>query len=141
MKKVFFILGACAVLAGCAAAGNSIVSGEYFYPGAVRDRWPVYIVAADGQYQAFDREVHLDPGMHTLVLVSRKPPILHLRPQETFPVKTEPCKRYYLAAQHSSPLVDKWDLVIDHVEDIPGCSPGSGQGGVTTSTGAAPKGA
>jgi hypothetical protein len=139
VKQLCAIACACALLAGCAAAGTSIISGAYWYPSARRDRWPVAIVAADGQFHAQAREVPLDPGTHTLILESLKPPILHLRVQQAFLVKTDACKRYYLAAQHSGPLDDKWEPVIDRVDDLPWCSAGSSQGGVTTPAPAEPR--
>ena len=130
MKKFFSILSTCAVLSGCAAAGNSIVNGSYYYPSTTRDLWPVSIVAADDRYHANTREVYLDPGVHTLLLTSHKPPLGHLRRQQTFLVKTEACKRYYVAAQHTSPVSNDWEPVLSRIDDLPWCSADSSQSGV-----------
>ena len=38
-----------------------------------------------------------------------------------FPLAAEPCKRYYINAQHKNPIEPDWWPVIDYVEDIAGC--------------------
>ena len=133
MNRTILAAGAMLALAACTPAGTTILTGDFYLPTTELNRHEVSIVAVDGQFYNFAREVRVDPGVHSVVLVSRKRPTLRgPREQQVVAVKTEPCKRYYLAAQHPGGLSDRWTLVVDRVDDVPLCRPdapaGSGKG-------------
>lgn len=105
----------------CTPSHESVLTGYLYQPAVELNRYPIEIVAIDGSSR-LDNVYRVDPGMHTLTLASRQSLQKHLiAREESVQFNVEPCKRYYLAAQHESPILDRWHMVVDYVEDIPGC--------------------
>ena len=134
VKRLLAGLGLTA-LAAC-ASHESILTGYLYQPPVEINRFPLQIVAVDGRSR-LDNKYRVEPGIHTLTLSS----LQSLRGnvvvrQQTEEFDVQPCKYYYLAAQHENRILDRWQMVIDYVGDIPGCkyAPGkTGSAAVVTS--------
>jgi len=128
-------IGAMA-LAACAPSHESILTGYLYQPPVEINRFPLQIVAVDGRSR-LDNKYRVEPGMHTLTLSSlqslRRNVVIR---EQTVEFNVEPCKYYYLAAQHENRLLDRWQMVIDYVDDIPGCKYSPDKSGAAVVTGA-----
>jgi len=116
-------LAAAAILAGCAAAPLSYLEGV---PLTRTDPHlaPVRIVSIDGEL-FFDppaRPVEIYPGTHDVVLESTST-TMRIALQKHYPLKVEPCRRYFLAARRDASMQTDWSLVVDHEEVVAGCNP------------------
>ncbi|MEP6601289.1 MAG: hypothetical protein ABJB49_05695 [Nitrospirota bacterium] len=127
MKPHIFRLavGAILILAGCASAPWSDLDGR-LYHRVYLNRYPVRIVAVDGDYYVRNPVTLIKPGLHSIVVAA--PPVAGFRVdvEKVYPFTTKPCERYYLAADRRSPLLQDWTLVVDYVEQIAGCDPNAG---------------
>ena len=127
MKRVSLsIVGfAMVLLSGCAHQWDTVLDGR-LYTRTYLHRYPVSIVAVNGEYSTFVPR-RVDAG--TLRLTVDAPPIagFHLPERKEFTFHAEKCVRYWLVAQRAGPLTRDFDLVIDHAEAVPGCNPTSGQ--------------
>ncbi len=109
-------------LAGCAAAPLSYLNDGQVYHRAVLNRFPLRVVAVDGQYTAF-RPVPIAPGLHSVVLAAVPVAGFHVPVEKVYPMTIAPCTRYYVAAQRRSPLLQDWDLVVEETYPVAGCDP------------------
>jgi hypothetical protein len=114
-------LSASLLAAGCAHQWESLLDGN-LYTRAHINRYPVSIVAVDGQYSTIAPRA-VDAGIRTLTIDA--PPIANFREpvRREFTFKVEKCVRYWLAAQRATALTHDFELVIDHAEPISGCMP------------------
>lgn len=112
---------ALAWLAACTPSHESILTGYPYLPPTEINRFPVQIVAVDGSSR-LDNKYRVEPGKHVLTLSSLQSlkRNVYVR-QKTVEFNVEPCKYYYLAAQHENRILDQWEMVVDYVETIPGC--------------------
>lgn len=111
---------AVATLAGCASTPSSYLYDNQVYYRAVRDRYPLSILAIDGSSPAF-KPAPIAPGEHTLRLDATAVGGFSERVAKTYPITIEPCTRYYLAAQRQSQLSQDWELVIERTFPVGGC--------------------
>ena len=113
-----------AVLAGCAHQWETVLDGR-LYTRTNLHRYPVSIVAVDGEYSTFVPR-RIDAGVHELLIDAAPTKASYLPDRKAFTFKTEKCVRYWLAAQRTSDYSRDYELVIDHAEPVPGCHPTSG---------------
>lgn len=106
----------------CTTQAISIIDGRYDRQ-VEKFRYPVVIHAVDGVYSTDQRRT-IAPGDHILVLSSARTTSPN-RQQHSFPLRTEACRQYRLAAQHEDATSDRWTLVVDRVWEIPNCDPGT----------------
>ncbi len=111
---------AVAALAGGCTTPYSKVDGNFDMPTTEINDYPVRIVAVDGQFQAHN-DALVEPGMHTLIVASRKRSIFRIHEEKAVGFKVEPCTHYYLAARHPGKLDEHFDLVVRKTEPVPGC--------------------
>lgn len=108
-------------LTACTPSHESILTGYLYLPPVELNRFPLQIVAVDGRSR-LDNKYRVEPGVHTLTLSSlqslRRNVVIR---EQVVEFNVEPCKYYYLAAQHENRLLDQWQMVIDYMDDIPGC--------------------
>jgi hypothetical protein len=109
------------VLSGCAHQWESLLDGN-LYTKVHINRYPVAIVAVDGEYSSITPR-RVDAGLHKLTVEA--PPVANFSQpvRKEFNFKVEKCVRYWLAAQRASALTQDYELVIDHAEPISGCTP------------------
>lgn len=115
------LIGCAGALAGCAHQWESLLDGN-LYTRANLNRYPVLIVAVDGEYSTLTPR-RVDSGIRKLTVDA--PPIPNFREpvRKEFEFKVEKCVRYWLAAQRATALTPDFELVIDHAEPIAGCTP------------------
>ena len=111
-------------LAGCAHQWETVLDGR-LYTRTHLHRYPVSIVAVDGEYSTFVPR-RVDAGVHELLIDAAPTIASYLPDRKAFTFKTEKCVRYWLAAQRTSRYSRDYELVIDHAEPVPGCRPTSG---------------
>ena len=111
-----------AVLAGCTTAPLSYINDRQVYYRAVLHRYPVFVDAVDGVSTAF-RPIPIGPGVHQVKIEALPVAGFSQTVQKTYPMKIEPCTRYYIAAQRTSPLTQDWDLVVEETWPVAGCDP------------------
>lgn len=109
-----------ATLVGCATAPSSYLYDNQVYYRAIRDRYPVFVLAIDGSSPAF-RPVPVTPGEHTLRLDAAAVGGFSERVAKTYPFTVEPCTRYYIAAQRETALSQDWQLVVERTFPVGGC--------------------
>jgi hypothetical protein len=119
--RAVVVLTAAAAMTGCAHQWESLIDGN-LYTRAHINRYPVAIVAVDGEYSTINPR-RVDAGEHRLTVDA--PPVAGFREpvRREFTFKVEKCVRYWLAAQRASSLTQDFELVIDHAEPIAGCTP------------------
>lgn len=121
---LFLLVGAMSATAGCAQQWESVLDGN-LYTRTHLNRYPVSITAVDDVYSTQNPR-YVDSGMRKLV-VHAAPVAGFTQPvRREFDFKVERCTRYWLAAQRASALSQDFELVIDHVEAVPGCTPTGG---------------
>jgi hypothetical protein len=133
-----FAAVALAGLAGCQswAPAWSEVSGAR-YNVANLNRYPTVINLVDGQNpgprQGYGGRTgytfyKLEPGKHTIELsaVNTTPNWVSGINLQNFTLDVEPCKRYYINADFTNPLLADWKPVVDYAEPIPGCAAAGG---------------
>jgi hypothetical protein len=115
------LLVSAATMSGCAHQWESLLDGN-LHTRVHANRYPVAIVAVDGEYGTTNPR-RIDAGMRRLTIDA--PPVAHftLPVRKEFEFKVEKCVRYWLAAQRASALTQDFELVIDHAEPVPGCTP------------------
>lgn len=111
-------------LAGCAHQWETVLDGR-LYTRTHLHRYPVSIVAVDGEYSTFVPR-RIDAGVHELLIDAAPTIASYLPDRKAFTFKTEKCVSYWLAAQRKSAYSRDYELVIDHAEAAPGCQPTSG---------------
>ena len=126
MKTVPFLmtLAGVAALTGCAHQWESVLDGR-LYTWTHLHRYPVSIMAVDGEYSTFVPR-RIDAGVHELLIDAAPTIASYLPDRKAFTFKAEKCVRYWLAAQRTSDYSRDYELVIDHAEAVPGCHPTSG---------------
>lgn len=117
MKLLLLVL--VLTVAACASTPLSILDGNLYYRTSLH-RTPVRIISIDGDFSRQNPR-YIEPGEHSLVVEA--PPVAGFRvaTQKAVQFKVEPCRRYYLGAQHPSAFSQNWELVIDYEEDMAGC--------------------
>lgn len=111
---------AVATLAGCASTPLSYVYDNQVYYRAIRDRYPVFILAVDGSSPAY-RPVPVTPGEHVMRLDAAAVGGFSERVTKNYPITIEPCTRYYIAAQRQTALSQDWELVVERTFPVGGC--------------------
>ena len=117
-------LAGAVVLGGCAHQWETVLDGQ-LYTRTHLHRYPVSIVAVDGEYSTLVPR-RVNAGVHELMIDAAPTIASYLPDRKTFTFKTEKCVRYWLAAQRTSNYTRDYELVIDHAEAVPGCQPTSG---------------
>ncbi len=115
---------ALTALAGCAHNWDSVIDGR-LYTHTNLHRYPVSIVAVDGEYSTMEPR-RVSAGEHRLIVDAAPVAGFRLPDRKEFTFRTEKCVKYWLAAQRSSAYSHDFALVIDHAEPVPGCQPTSG---------------
>ena len=120
----FLLFVVMAILGGCAHQWDAVLDGR-LYTRTHLHRYPVSIVAVNGEYSTFVPR-RVDAGM--LRLTVDAPPIhgFYLPERKEFTFRAEKCVRYWLAAERAGALTRDFELVIDHADIVPGCNPTSG---------------
>ena len=111
-------------LGGCAHQWETVLDGR-LYTRTPLHRYPVTIVAVDGDYSTFVPR-RVNAGVHELLIDAAPTIASYLPDRKAFTFKTEKCVRYWLAAQRTSNYTRDFALVIDHAEAVPGCNPTTG---------------
>ena len=126
MKTVALLVlfASAALLGGCAHQWETVLDGR-LYTRTHLHRYPVSIVAVDGEYSTFVPR-RVNAGVHELLIDAAPTIASYLPDRKAFMFKTEKCVRYWLAAQRTSNYTREYELVIDHAEAVPGCQPTSG---------------
>jgi hypothetical protein len=116
-----FAVTMAAIGAGCAHQWESVLDGN-LYTRVNVNRYPVSIVAIDGEYSTINPR-RIDAGVRRLTIDA--PPVANfaLPARKEFTFTVEKCVRYWLAAQRANALTQDFELVIDHAEPVPGCTP------------------
>ncbi|MDK2125853.1 hypothetical protein [Parachitinimonas caeni] len=112
-----------ALLAACAHVPLDIsyLDGQPYHKTEPR-HYPVRVLAIDGSYTVDGNPVRVEPGQRQL-RISAAPVAGFSQPViQDLAFTVEPCKRYYLAARRESPLQQRWELVVDHVESRSACT-------------------
>ena len=124
-------------LSACVPSHESILTGYLYKPPVEINRFSLQIVAVDGSSR-LDNKYRVEPGKHMLTLSSlqslRRNVVVR---EQTVEFNVEQCKYYYLAAQHENRLLDRWEMVIDYVDNIAGCKFPPDKSGAAVVTGAA----
>jgi hypothetical protein len=110
-----------AALVGCQTAPLSFLDGQ---PQTRTDTslYPLKVVSVDGSIQ-FHNPVQVAPGPRWLTLEAVPGAGARNGVQRSYVFKVEPCTRYYLAAQRTSPMATDWSLIIESKESVTGCNP------------------
>ena len=86
------------------------------------NRFPGIIESIDGRSSFVTDPIRVEPGLRRVQM--QGPP--QGRPGGgllvNFDLNVEPCKRYYLNAQARNNIQPEFEPVVDHVEDIAGCT-------------------
>ena len=115
-------LALTALLAACGTAPLSFLYDHKVYYQAVLHRYPVFITSVDRQStDIFPWPV--TPGAHVVALNALPVAGFNLPVQKTYTMTIAPCTRYFLAAQRDTPLLQDWNLVVEHTEAVAGCDP------------------
>jgi hypothetical protein len=129
MKRFgWFVLAVPALLSGCATWGPtwSEVTGRRFNL-AVVDRRAVEIVSVGGRTGWANNDLlRVEPGRQRVVVASFPHAGFPGGRQEEFVLDIEPCRRYYLNGQFENNLSPRFEIVIDQVETIAGCTAAKG---------------
>lgn len=113
------------LLAGCASLGGgepyAMLEGRIRGEVARPHVHPLQIRGVDGELKR-NTPLRLEPGVHQITAMSEKPPVGN-RPirEQTFELELEPCKHYFVAAEHSTRLDETWEMVVTEVVDAPRC--------------------
>jgi hypothetical protein len=113
------LFAATAAWAGPFDQPYSIIETDTF-PAADPHLRPVIVNRVDGENSMGNRAV-VPPGPHKVVIDLPPRKGFHTATQETFDLVTEPCKRYYVAAELKSPTLQEWTPVIRREEPIGEC--------------------
>lgn len=110
------------LLAGCASGPYGLISTSTTFAETQMNVHEVQIRAVDGRFNRVE-PVRLAPGVHTIVAESQKEKVGR-RPiiEQAFTFEVKPCKHYYIAARHDTPLQDEgWEPIVTDVRDIVNC--------------------
>jgi hypothetical protein len=115
------LLIASFAMAGCAHQWESVLDGRP-YTRTNPKLYPISITAVDGEYGSGNPR-YVDAGTRRLTIDA--PPVAGFSQpvRKEFTFKIERCIRYWLAAQRVNALTQDFDLIIDHAEAVPGCTP------------------
>jgi hypothetical protein len=118
------LVAAAAALAACETTPQpfAIPDGRY-YRKTELNRFPVVITKIDGESN-IQKAPLIEPGMHTLSLVSLGPRLGRLPREETLRLDMKPCMRYILAAQHPNAIEERFTPVVDESYREGGCREG-----------------
>ncbi len=121
LGKSLITLSLVGCVSGCAQQWESVLDGN-LYTRANLNRYPVLIVAVDGEYSTITPR-RVDAGERRLTVDA--PPVAGFREpvRKEFTFRVEKCVRYWLAAQRATSLTSDYELVIDHAEPVAGCAP------------------
>jgi|SRR5271170_5108190 len=123
MKLILTALAAAAILTGCETAPLSFIHDGSVYYHAQMFRYPVTVIAIDGDGAMTTRPLPVAPGEHMITFAA--PPVAHFRDpvMKVYPMNIAACTRYYVAAQRVNSLSQDWDLVVEEVEPVGPCNP------------------
>jgi hypothetical protein len=125
-KSLIAVAVATLATAGCQTWGPtwSELSGSREFNKTTMFLKPAIIESVDGQSAYPTYPIKLEPGTHVVVIQGpyrqRGGGLL-----DSITVNMEPCKRYYVNAQFNNFVRPTFEPVIDHVEDVAGCSSSS----------------
>jgi len=127
MRKTFLMLACAALpvvmLEGCATWGPtwSEITGQR-YNVTIANRRPAIIDRVDDRGSFPNPNmIRVEPGLRRLVVQGPAPGWAGGPPLHVMMLDVEPCKRYYINAQFTSPIQREWTPVVDFVETIAGC--------------------
>lgn len=122
MHKTILALGLALVLSGCQTWGPtwSEVSGAHYYNRATLNLRPAGIERIDGISAFASYPIKIEPGEHN-VLVQGPAPGWKGPNLAEFTFEAQPCKRYFINAQFQNRIEQKFEPVINYVEDVTGC--------------------
>ena len=122
MHKTILALALALVLSGCQTWGPtwSEVSGDHYYNRATLNLRYAVIEQIDGTGAFASYPIKIEPGEHNLVVHGpapgwRGPNLVN------FTFDAQPCKRYFINAQFKNRIEQKFEPVINYVEDVTGC--------------------
>ena len=124
MRKALLV-PLCLMLGGCQTWGPtwSEITGARYPTGEIHQfRRPAIIEHIDTQGAFVSDPIKIDPGMHRVELSA---PLVGWPGGSDIMVMmldAAPCKRYYINAQLENNVSVQWTPVIDHAEDIAGCT-------------------
>jgi hypothetical protein len=121
MKRKLSLLFFTTMLSACTAIPQpfAIPDGRY-YRKVPLNRFPVVITKIDGTSNIQDAPL-IEPGTHTLTVISRGQRFFHLPLEQTITLDMKPCMRYILAAQHANAIQDRFTPVVDESYREGGC--------------------
>ena len=127
MRRSFLMLACAALpvvmLEGCATWGPtwSEITGQR-YNVTITNRRPAIIDRVDDRGSFPNPNmIRVEPGLRRLVVHGPAPGRAGGPPLHVMMLDVEPCERYYINAQFTSPIQREWTPVIDFVEPISGC--------------------
>jgi hypothetical protein len=109
------------LLGGCALPYHysELVGARYFKVPI--NTYPVAVVEIDGKSTPLAGPALVDPGLREVVLEAASALPGGLGTRQVMQLKVEPCTRYYLVAEKSTSLSNRFTPRIDHQEPVPGC--------------------
>jgi len=109
-------------LAGCETWGptwSEVTGARWFH--TEMNRRPAIIERVDNVSPLSGAPIKMEPGRRVLEVRGPDPQRPGGGTRQSFVIDAEPCKRYYVNAQFTSPITPEWTPVIDYVEVIAGC--------------------
>jgi hypothetical protein len=110
---------ALSLLAGCAAAPVSEVTGARYYRTEM-NRSEAIIIAVDGS-SSLQKTIKVDPGQRNIDLQALPVGGFRQGEKRTMKLDVKPCTRYYVNVQRPNALSQDWEPVVDFQEPIAGC--------------------
>jgi hypothetical protein len=127
MRKSLLVVACAALpvvmLEGCATWGPtwSELTGQRFNVTDTNRRPAIIDRVDDRGAFTSPNMIRVEPGLRRLVVQGPAPGWPGGPPLHVMMLQVEPCKRYYINAQFTSPIQREWTPVVDHVETIAGC--------------------
>lgn len=122
MKRTASVIGMCVLLAACAAAPQSYIDNDRVVERTHLARYPVVVVAIDGEYRTNERRMPVAPGQHQVIFSAPPAGGFPVSVQKTYPVAILPCTEYYFAADRANNLTQDWELVLEDTRPVGGCN-------------------
>jgi hypothetical protein len=121
MKRKLSLLFFTAMLSACTAIPQpfAIPDGRY-YRKVPLNRFPVVVTKIDGVSNSRTAPL-IEPGQHTLTLISLGPHLGHIPREEKLVLDMQPCMRYILAAQHPNAIQERFTPMVDDQYREAGC--------------------
>lgn len=126
-QTVVIVMAAALGLSACAGLKvekTSLLDGSRQFGRTELNTYPLRVVAIDQDYTIDVNPVRVEPGQHTLRVVTAPVGGFSEPVAQNVPFTVEACKRYYLAAKRTNPLRQDFEVIVQQVEDRLDCRAG-----------------